>query len=147
MRTARSLTVSPSMLCVGGCTWSRGVYLVWSGGYLVQGVYLVGGCTWCPWFGGVPGPGGVPGGVPGPRGYLVLRGVYLVLGDVPGPEGVYMVLGVPGPGGCTCSRGVPGLGGVPGPGGSAPGPGGCQVLLPVNRMTDACKNITLPQLR
>ena len=48
MRTARLLTVSPSMHCSGGVPGSRGVYLVW---------------------GGVPGPGGVPdpGGVPGPR--------------------------------------------------------------------------------
>ena len=142
MRTARSLTVSPSMLCVGGvylvpggvpgpggCTWSRG-----------RGVYLV------PGQGGIPGPGGVylVQGVPGPgvhppgpgtprdQVYLVLGvywGVYLVLGGVPGPGG-YLVLGgvsAPGP------RGV-----------SAPGLGGCQVLPPVNRMTDACKNITLP---
>ena len=107
MRTARSLTVSPSMLCIGGrgCTWSQG---------------------------GVPGPGGC---VPGPGGHLVpwgctwSRGVYLVRGGVPGP------------------RGVPGPGGVPGPRGvSAPGLGGVCVP-PVNRMTDACKNITLPQLR
>ena len=108
--------------------------------------------------GGVPGPGGmylVPGGVPGPGG------VYLVWGGVPGPRGgtwfrgVYLVLG-----GCTWSRG-----GVPGPGGYLV-PGGCtwpwgvylvpggvylvprggvngQVLPPVNRMTNRCKNITL----
>ena len=84
----------------------------------------------------------MPEGVPGPRGvYLVLegvpgsRGVYLVLGGVPGPGGVpgwgvYLVLG-----------GTLSLGGVPGPRG-VPG----QVLPTVNRMTDACKNITLPQL-
>ena len=70
------------------------------------------------WSGGVPGPGG---GVPGLGGYLVS-------GGVPGPGGtwswgVYLVLvGVPGPGGCTCP-------GTP----------------PVTRMTDRCKNITLPQ--
>ena len=71
------------------------------------------------------------GGVPGPRG------VYLVLGDVPCPRrvpglrGVYLVLG-----GCTWSRGCNwSLGGVP-----------AQALpAPVNRMTDRCKNITLPQ--
>ena len=46
MRTARALTVSPSMLCTGG-------------GFLVRGV---------PGLGRVPGPGGVPGlrGVPAP---------------------------------------------------------------------------------
>ena len=66
MRTARALTVSPSMLCIGrGCTWSRGGVpgpggvtwfrgCTWSrGGYLVWGVYLAQG--------GVPGRGGVPG--------------------------------------------------------------------------------------
>ena len=94
---------------------------------VVRGVYLV--------WGGVPGPGGCtwfPGGVPGPGGV------------VPGPMGV----GVSGPGGCTWSGGVP-------------GPGGCltwswggvsqhalrQTHPPVNRITDACENITLPQLR
>ena len=45
MRTAHALTVSPSMLCTGGCTWSWEVYLV------------PGGCTWsrgggCTWSGG-----------------------------------------------------------------------------------------------
>ena len=49
------------------------------------------------------------GGVPGP-GCTWFRGVYLVLG------------GVPGPGGCTWSRGVYLVpGGVPGPGGCLPG--------------------------
>ena len=96
MRTARALTISPSILCAvggvpglgggvpglggggvlgprGGCTWSWGVYLV-------------------PW--GVPGPGGV---VPGSRGvYLVPGGfTWSRWGDVPGPSG-----------GCTWSRGV-----------------------------------------
>ena len=58
MRTARTLTVSPSMLCSGeGCLlWgvhlvpgmsAPGVYMVPGGGYLVPVVYLVpGGCTW-----------------------------------------------------------------------------------------------------
>ena len=63
----------------------------------------------------------VPGGVSSP-------------GAVPSPGG-----GEPGPGGCTWSQG-----GVPGPRGGVPG----QVLPhPVDRITDACKNITLPQLR
>ena len=110
----------------GGCTWSRGLYLVWVCMYLVQegDVHGPRGCTWFQ--GCVPGPGGggvcVPGPVgcvPGPRGvYLVLWGVYLVLGGVPSPMGVYLV------GGCTWSRGCTWswvlylvLGVVPGPGG------------------------------
>ena len=52
-------------------------------------------------------------------------------GGVPGP-GVYLVLGR-----CVCSRS----------GGCLLQVRGGQVLPPVNRMTDACKNITLPQLR
>ena len=80
--------------------------------------------------------------------------------------GLYLVPGgcVPGLGGTRSRGAVPGLGGVPGPGGylvwgpvgggtwsgvqgDVPGPGGwwCQVLPPVNRMTNRCKNITLPQ--
>ena len=74
--------------------------------------------------------------------YLVPGGVYLVPGGVPGPRGcTWSWGGVPGPRGCTWSRG------------DVPGPGGCtwsrgvpgQVLHPVNRMTNRCKNITLPQ--
>ena len=109
MCTARALTVSPSMLCAGG-------------------VYLVPGGTWSR---GVPGQGGVPG----PGGCTWSRGGYLVWG-------VYLVPGV-----CAWSRGVylvPG-GYLAGPGGSGGVPG--QVLPPVDRITDACKNITLPQLR
>ena len=98
MRTARALTVSPSILCFpGGVPGPGGT---WSGeGVCVPGP---GGCTWslgrgCTWSGGV---------------YLVVWGVYLVLG-VYLVRGVYLVWeGVPGLGG-----GVPGLGGVPGPGG------------------------------
>ena len=74
------LTVSPSMLCSGGCTWSQGgtwsggvpgprgcVCLVW-GGVPGHGRYLVWGHTWSqvgvPGLGGVPGPGGTwPQGV------------------------------------------------------------------------------------
>ena len=68
----------------------------------------------------MPGLGGLPGlgGVPGPGGCT------WSWGGVPGPWGV------PGPGGCTWSGGVPG-----------------QVLPLVDRITDACINITLPQLR
>ena len=87
MRTARALTVSPSMLCTGG----------------------VGG--------GVPGPGGslLLGGVPGPGGCL-LPGVYLVLGGVCSWRGVPGLGSVPGLGGCTWSGGclLPRKGGVPG---------------------------------
>ena len=146
MRTARVLTISPSMLCAGGCTWSRGVCSL-------GGVCSEGGCTWSWGVSaprgvssprGVPGPGvsaprGVCswGGVPGPGGCL-LPGGCLALGGVPSLEGC-LVLGV-----CVCllwgvcSRGVSAPGGVP-------GAGGCQVLPPVNRMTNRCKNITLPQ--
>ena len=46
--------------------------------------------------------------------------VYLVPGGVPGPGGVYLVLG-----GCTWSGGVPGPGGVYLVPGGVPGPGGC----------------------
>ena len=64
---------------------------------------------------------------------LCAGGVYLVLGGVPGPGGVPGLGGVPGPRGTWL---VPGGGGVPG-----------QVLPPpVDRITDTCKNITLPQL-
>ena len=89
IRTARVLTVSLSMLCGGGCTWSGGVYLVPGGGVpgprgstWSWGVYLVpGGCNLVQR--GVPTPGGVPGpggGVPGPRGSTWSRGVYLAPG-------------------------------------------------------------------
>ena len=57
------------------------------------------------------------GGVPGPGGVPGLGGTW--------SEGVYLVPG-----------GVPGLGGVP-----------AQVPQPVDRITDACEYITLPQLR
>ena len=145
MRTSRLLPVSPSMHC------SRGMHLILRG-YLVLGDVPAGGCT-CPGGVGVYLPGGTwSRGVPGPRGcicrgrtcsrrvYLPM-GVYLVLGGVPAQGGV------PGPGGCTY------LGGVPGPGGCTylgvylvPG-GPAQVLPPVNRITDACENTTLPHLR
>ena len=70
MRTTHVLTVSPSMLCAGGCTWSGEVCLVLGG---------------VPGLGGAPGPGGVPGqGTPDPGE------VYLVPGGVPG-AGVYLV--------------------------------------------------------
>ena len=45
----------------------------------------------------------------------------------------------PGGGGSPCLGGVPGWGEFSMPGGSSP----CQTPLPVNRMTDRCKNITL----
>ena len=77
MHSTRMRTVRNSSCLLGGCTWSRGVYLVWgvpaqgsvpgpAGVYLVPvGVYLVpGGCTWSWWV------YLVPGGVPGPGGYL-----------------------------------------------------------------------------
>ena len=58
------------------------------------------------------------------------------------PGGVPSLGGVPGLGGCTWSWGVYlVLGGVPGPGGGCTWSG----TPPVNRMTNRCKNITLPQ--
>ena len=63
---------------------------------------------------------------------------------VPGPGGCLDPRGMPGPHGGAWSPGVPGPRGVPGLGG-----GLSQHALrqnpPVNRMTDRCKNITLPQ--
>ena len=115
MRTARLLPVSPSM----HCSW-----------------------------GGVPGPRGVPssGGCTCLGGYLVSRGMYLVPWGCTWSwgctcPGVHLVPGgctcpgdAPGPGGCTCPWGVPG-----------PGRGTCPGTPSVNRMTNRCKNINLPQ--
>ena len=127
------------MLCAGGggCTWSGGMYLV------------PGGCTWSR--GCVPGPEG--GCTWSKRVYLV-RLVYLVLGGVPSlggctwswevGVGVYLVLGgVPGPGGMYLVRGGGGV--------CLAGPRRMYLVRysppPLDRITDACKNITLPQLR
>ena len=57
MRTARALTVSPSMLCAGGGVCSQGGVSrgVCSGGCLLWGVSALGGCL-------LPG-GSAPGGV------------------------------------------------------------------------------------
>ena len=126
MRTARLLPVSPSMHCsrgvpgLGGCTWSRRVYLPGPGGCtcLVPGrVYLpgpAGACT-CLVLGGVPArsQGGCTCLVWG--AYLSGLGVYL-----PG------LRGVPGPGRCTCLvlGGVPDWSYLPGPGGVPPWPRG-----------------------
>ena len=76
MRTARALTVSPSMgwavclvqgecvpgqgLCTwsgGWCCWSGGVYLVWGVVCLVWGWWCLWSGGWCAWSGGVPGLG------------------------------------------------------------------------------------------
>ena len=77
--------------------------------------------------------------------HLLTISQHALLGGVPA-QGVYLPGGVPAqvctcqggtcPGGCTCPWGVPARGG-----------GGvlAQVLSIVNRMTDRCKNITLPQ--
>ena len=118
--------------------WSRGVYLPGRGG---EGcTCLVPGEGVPAWSGGCTCWGGtclVPGGVPAWSGgctCLVRWGGVPARGYLPGPRGVYL----------------PGLGGVPGlrrdGGVYLPGPGGRvlgQVLHPVNRMTDRCKNITL----
>ena len=110
MRTARLLSVSPSIHCLGGVPGPGGRTWFW-------GVYLV--------------PGGVPGlrgDVPGPRGCTWSRVGTWSQGECTWSWGVYMVWGVPGPRGYLIPGGVP-----------------AQVPPPVNRMTDRCKNITLPQ--
>ena len=79
------------------------------------------------------------GGMPGLGGCLVLGAC------VPGPGGLPGPRGVPGPGG-VWSRGCLVPGGVPGPRGCLiPGGGipACTEAEPsVNRITDACENIT-----
>ena len=124
MRTARS-----------GCTCPRGVYLpggcnCW--GVRARGMYLLRGTS----------PGVPARGVYLPRGVYLHRGVHL-------PRGMYLPGGVPDGSvpaqghvparGCTCPGGLPAQGmylprGVPAP-----------VLPPMNRLTDRCNNITLPQ--
>ena len=131
MRTARVLTVSPSMLCAGGMSAPGGYLVGWGvpgpGRCLLWGVYLVWGCTW--------------------SGGCLLWGVYLVLGGV--CAGGCLLWGVSAPGGCLLPGGCTWSGGVCSWGVVCVCllPGGCQVLPPVNRITDTCKNITLPQLR
>ena len=125
MRTARSLTVSPSMLCSrgggvcsGGSVCSRGG--VCSGGCLLPGECLL--------LGGWLLPGGVCSGrvgVSAPRGCLLWEGGGCLLWGCL-LLGRCLLWGV-------CSGGVwyPSM-----HWGRHP---------PVNRMTDRCKNITLPQ--
>ena len=97
MHTARSLTVSTSMLCCGG---GRGA---WSGGCLVWGVPGLGGA----WSGGC-----LVLGVPGLGGGCLVWGVYLVWGYLPGIGGLPawslggLVRGVPGRGVCVWSGGT-----------------------------------------
>ena len=127
MRTGRSLNVCGRLL-PGGC--------------LLRGcVCLVRGVCVCL-FGRVSAP---RGGVPGAGGFMLLEGV-------PGPGGclVWGVCsggGVPGQGGCllwgVCLvRGVSALGGS-----GIPACTEADTLPPPDRITDACKNITLAQLR
>ena len=120
---------------------SRGVYSLGvsapggGGCLLLEGV---GGCLlW-----GVSAPGGVCS-----RGCLLLVGV-CSLGC--------LLLGVSTPGGCLLLGGVCSWGwGVSAPGGASALEGGRvvsqhalrQTPTPVNRITHACENITLPQLR
>ena len=114
---------------------------------MLLGVLPGGGCA--PGCGGcAPGCGGcvLPGGGCVLLGVLpgVVGGCAPRWGVLPG-VGVYLVLGVcvPGPGG------APGLGGCAPSLGGVPGLGGCtwSHSPPVDRITDACKNITLAQLR
>ena len=128
MRTARLLPVSPSMYCS-------------------DKVYLPGGCTCrggCTCLGGVPAWGAgvyLPGGCTCPGGYLT--------GGCTWPRGVYLP-GSTCPGGCT-HQGGPAQGGVPARGCTCLGVYLAEGVYlpryspPVNRMTDRCKNITLPQ--
>ena len=99
--------------------WGRGVWgwYTWSWG-----------CTWS-WrvylvLGGYLVPGGVTGagGCNWSQGLYLVWGVYLALGGTWSRECVYL------------------LGGY-----LVPGGGPAQVLPPVDRMTDRCKNITLAQ--
>ena len=106
MRTARALSVSPSMLCRGGVSTPRGV-----GGLVWGGVYSQGG-VWS-------------------QGCLLLGGV--------------CSWGVSAPGGVWCRGSA--LGVVSAPGGCIPACTEADTLPPVNRITHACENITLPQIR
>ena len=136
------------MYLVRGGTWSTGgggEHLVpggvpgpggtWSGGSDPGGRGVVAWSRGCTWSRGVPGRGVSALGVSAPGGG----------GFVPGQRGVSAI------GGCTWSQGVGVVHLVQGwgvylvRGGVCSGGG--QVLPPVNRITDTCKNITLPQLR
>ena len=153
MRTARAFTVSPSMLCAGGVSAPRGCLL--PGGVCSRG--------------GVCSPEvSAPRGLSAPRGAVCSGGCLLSRGCLLQGGvcfwGVCLLLRVwrcllPGgvcSGGGVCSQGVCFQGGVYSWGVSAPK--GCLLpgvgipacteadTPPVNRMTDACKNITLPQL-
>ena len=129
----------------GVCVWSQGGCLLWAGVCSWRGVCSGGVCSWRVCL--VPGMGGegvVQGGV-WSQGGCLLRGS-LLLGDlVPG--------GVSALGGCVCSRGRGCLlwGGVcsgrSGPGGVVVSQHALRQTPPVDRITDACKNITLAQLR
>ena len=100
-------------------------------------MYLPRGCT-CP--DGVYLPGGLylPGGIPAWGVYMPRGGVYLQ-GNL--PRGCTCLGGVPAQGeGCTCPAGHTCQGVF------LPRGGTCQgTHPPVNKMTDRCKNITLPQ--
>ena len=127
MRTARVLTISPSMPCARGGSAPGGVSALGGRVSAPGGVYLVqGGLLWGVYL----VSGGSALGVCSGRGCL-LPGMC-----VSAPRDV-----------CVCSQGcVCLLRGVSTPGEGVYLVGGCQVLPPLNRITDACKNITLPQL-
>ena len=158
MRTARTLTVSPSMFRhgEGGCLlWGRGVGVCSRGvGCLLRGVSAPGGvCSWGCLLPGVSAPG-----VSTPRESALggcLLGGCLLQGSAPRgvcSRGYLLWEGVCSGG--VCSQRVCLLGGVSAWGCLLLGGGGCVIPActeadtpPVNRITDACKNITLPQLR
>ena len=123
MRTARALTVSPS---IPACSVPGGGVCSWG----VSACLLLGGCLlW---------------GVSAPRGGVCSRG-YLLQGGMSAPGGC-LLLGVSAPGGCLLLMGCLLQGGVPGPGGVS-APGGCtwSGAPPPRGQTDAYKHITLPQ--
>ena len=138
MRTARALTVSPSMLCPGGVgawIWSPPISPLGVGLDLIPLNFPL-GCgpgsdppqfpprVWA-WKGGVWSWRGVCS-----RGCLLLGGVCSWGGSA---RGVFAWGGVCSWGRSVCSGGIPACTEADAP--------------PVNRITDTCKNITLPQLR
>ena len=144
MRTDHSLTVS---VCRSLGVWSGGVCSGVSGlgGCLLGRCLVRGVCSWGCLLLGVSGLGGVwSRGVSGPGGGgLLWGGVFS--GGVSGPGGVCSG-GVSGPGGSALEGCL--LWGVSGPGGAVwVSQHALRQTPPVNRMTDACQNITLAQLR
>ena len=135
--------VYPSMHWSGGCVypsmhWERGVFqheltgwggvypsMHWAGGCLPRRGVCLGGGSVC--LGGKCLPGGVCWGGCFPRAVFAGVSAWGVFAGRVLPKGCLLGTGVC-PGGCLPRR-------------------GCLPHTPVNRITDACENITLPQLR